>query len=163
MVSVDGLLDGHEVAVRARVEELREEAARVAAALSEAETALEHVAITRATLTAVLAGQVADCPIPSSGTSGSGGPATVPAWHPELGVDHLPVEYRRVFAAVAAVPGGVRAKALAIEFGLAPVPAKVEGMRSKLKRLVGRGWLAECAPGRFTVIPAAALGPVAGS
>ena len=56
MVSTDSLLDAHEVAVRARVEELRQEAERVAAALGEAELALEHVAITKATLAVVLAG-----------------------------------------------------------------------------------------------------------
>jgi hypothetical protein len=50
VVSVDGLLDAHEVSVRARLEALREQAARVAVELGEAELALEHVAITRATL-----------------------------------------------------------------------------------------------------------------
>lgn len=30
------------------------------------------------------------------------------------------------------------------------VPARVEALRPKAKRLVARGWLAEPAPGRFT-------------
>ena len=49
VVSVDGLLDAHEVAVRARVEELRER-------LADAERGLEHVLTTRQTLRSVLAG-----------------------------------------------------------------------------------------------------------
>lgn len=36
-------------------------------------------------------------------------------------------------------------------FGLDAVPAKVEALRSKAKRLVARGWLAERQPGRFTL------------
>ena len=56
MVCVDSLLDDHEAAVRATVDGLRQEAARVAVALGEAERALQHVSITRAMLAAVLAG-----------------------------------------------------------------------------------------------------------
>ena len=156
MVSVDVLLDGHEVAVRARVEELRERAARVAVELGEAELALEHVEITRATLTAVLAGQGAAVSQPSE-------PTTVPAWHLELGEAALPADYRRVWAAVAAEPDGVRAKELAVALGLELVPAKIERLRSKLKRLVGRGWLTERTPGLFAVLTAAGLGPDGGS
>ncbi|MDX3586713.1 hypothetical protein OG920_38075 [Streptomyces europaeiscabiei] len=35
--------------------------------------------------------------------------------------------------------------------GLDAVPAKVEALRSKAKRPVARGWLAERQPGRFTL------------
>ncbi len=35
--------------------------------------------------------------------------------------------------------------------GLDAVPAKVEALRSKAKRLVARGWLAEQQAGRFTL------------
>ncbi|MBS2965593.1 hypothetical protein KGA66_21260 [Actinocrinis puniceicyclus] len=52
----DGWLDALEVSVRARVEALREQAAWVAAELGGAELALEHVAITPATLALVAAG-----------------------------------------------------------------------------------------------------------
>ncbi|MFH9016739.1 hypothetical protein ACH4C6_36495 [Streptomyces sp. NPDC017943] len=40
---------------------------------------------------------------------------------------------------------------LAATLGLEPVPAKVEGARSKAKRLAARGWLAEERPGLFSV------------
>jgi hypothetical protein len=36
-------------------------------------------------------------------------------------------------------------------FGMDVVPARVEALRSKAKRLVARGWLAERQPGRFTL------------
>jgi hypothetical protein len=43
--------------------------------------------------------------------------------------------------------------------GLEPVPAKVEGVRSKAERLAARGWLVEAVPGRFS----GAAGPGGGS
>ncbi|GAO13011.1 hypothetical protein TPA0598_16_00150 [Streptomyces lydicamycinicus] len=41
---------------------------------------------------------------------------------------------------------------LAVALGLEPVPAKVEGVRSKAKRLAARRWLAEESPGMFSVV-----------
>ncbi len=41
-------------------------------------------------------------------------------------------------------------------FGLDAVPAKVQALRSKAKRLVARGWLADRQPGRFTLAQGAA-------
>jgi hypothetical protein len=49
-----------------------------------------------------------------------------------------------------------------VSFGLDAVPAKVEALRSKAKRLVARGWLAEPAPGRFMLAQGVA-GPGVGS
>lgn len=40
---------------------------------------------------------------------------------------------------------------MAASLGMDVVPARVEALRSKAKRLVARGWLAEPAPGRFTL------------
>ncbi|BBJ37770.1 hypothetical protein SSPO_004880 [Streptomyces antimycoticus] len=40
---------------------------------------------------------------------------------------------------------------MAALFVMEVVPARVEALRSKAKRLVARGWLAEDAPGRFTL------------
>lgn len=160
MVSVDGLLDAHEVSVRAKVGSLREQAARMAVELGEAELALEHVAITRATLALVAAGgpaagqdaQSADVPgraVPE--------PSLVPVWRADLTQAHLPAGYRELWRAVAGVPGPVRAQQLAAALGLEVTAAKVEGLRSKLKRLVARGWIAEPAPGAFAL---ASTGPV---
>lgn len=157
MVSVDSLLDCHEVAVRATVDQLRQEAARVAVALGEAEQALEHVSITRATLAAVLAGHGAvaapvqgiDVLARESARGGVGEPAQVPVWRADLTEAHLPVGYRRLWLLVCGAVGPVRAQELARGLGLEPTPGKAEGLRSKLKRLVARGWIAELAPGVF--------------
>jgi hypothetical protein len=43
-------------------------------------------------------------------------------------------------------PGGIAAAA-----GLSADKSKIEGLRSKLKRLVERGWLAEGGPGLFVL------------
>jgi hypothetical protein len=157
VVSVDSLLDSHEVAVRATVDELRQEAARVAVALGEAERALEHVTITRATLAAVLSGHGAvDDPVQGidllereSARGCVSEPTQVPAWRADLTGAHLPAGYRRLWLAVHGAAGPMRAQELAHGLGLEPTPGKVEGLRSKLKRLVARGWIAEPAPGVF--------------
>ncbi|MEU1466180.1 hypothetical protein ABZ467_37305 [Streptomyces sp. NPDC005727] len=64
---------------------------------------------------------------------------------------------------VLAAGSGTRGEAmdcrqLAAAVGLEPVPAKVEGGRSKAKRLAARGWLAEERPGLFSVPVARADG-----
>src|SRR6267142_4282119 len=102
VASTDSLLDAHEVAVRARVEELREEAARVASALGEAEVALEHVTITKATLALVVAGsgapvdagQDADIGVPQAGARR----VPVPEWTAGLDERVLPAGYRELWA-----------------------------------------------------------------
>ena len=166
MVSVDGLLDAHEVAVRSRLQALREQAARVAAQLAETELALEHVAVTRATLAAVLAGHGGTDPQTQGAdvTRGGGsGPARVPVRRADLTEDHLPGDYRRVWQALVAAPGPVRAQQLASLLGLPVTAAKVEGLRSKLKRLVARGWITEPTPGVFAPVPTGSVSPVVGS
>jgi hypothetical protein len=165
VVSVDGLLDAHEVVVRARLEALREQAARVAAQLGEAELALEHLAVTRVTLAAVLAGNAgADPQTQGTEVTGRGGPgpARVPTRRADLTEAHLPAEYRRVWQEIAGAPGPVRAQELAAVLGLAVTAAKVEGLRSKLKRLVARGWIAEPAPGAFALASTGSASPGVG-
>jgi len=51
---------------------------------------------------------------------------------------------------------------MAALFGTDVVPARVEGLRSKAKRLVARGWLAEPSPGQFTLAKGV-TGPGGGS
>ena len=152
MVSTDSLLDAHEVAVRARVEELREQAVRVAVELGEAELALEHVAITRATLAVVLAGggQHADgLDGNAAGQQAASKRAVVPSWSVGLDERALPAGYRGLWAVLVKAPDGVRCKAAATALGLEPVPKKVEGVRSKMRRMVRCGWAVEAAPGVF--------------
>lgn len=62
------------------------------------------------------------------------------------------MDYRRIVELVEAEPGageGISAKELAERLGLEAVPAKTEGVRSKAKRLVERGWLSASPAGRF--------------
>ena len=47
-------------------------------------------------------------------------------------------------------PGPVRAKQIVPRVGLATTAGRIGGTRSKLKRLVERGWLDDDEPGRFT-------------
>jgi hypothetical protein len=167
VVSVDGLLDAHEVSVRAKVESLREQAARVAAQLGGAELALEHVAITRATLAAVVAagGAVSVQGSETADVPGRAmpGPSLVPVWRADLTVAHLPAGYRELWRAVAGAPGPARAQQLAAALGLEVTAAKVEALRSKLKRLVARGWIAESAPGAFALASTGPAWPGGGS
>lgn len=58
--------------------------------------------------------------------------------------------------------GPLTCREMAAVFGMDVVPARVEALRSKAKRLVARGWLAEPAPGRFTLAGGVA-GPGGGS
>lgn len=150
MASTDSLLDAHEVAVRARVEELREQAARVAAELGEAELTLEHVAITKATLAAVLAGGGQDGD--AGGRRAASERAAVPSWSVGLDERALPASYRELWAVLGKAPDGVRCKAAAVALGLEPVSKKVEGVRSKMRRLVRRGWAVETVPGLFQAV-----------
>jgi hypothetical protein len=152
VASTDSLLDAHEVVVRARVDELRAEAARLATALDEAELALERVVITRVTLALVLTGAAGAEPGP--GSAADAAPAVeqrvaVPKRDAGLDERALPDGYRQLWTVLAAAPDGVRCKAAAVALGLEPVPKKVEGVRSKMRRLVRRGWATETTPGLF--------------
>lgn len=159
MVSLDAVLDAHEVAVRARVDGLREEAARVTAALGEAETALEHMEITRATLATALAGhrgkEVPRDPVVSMASSGNDGalpPTHVPVWRAGLGQDALPVGYRRLWQVLCVSARSVRLRELTEPLDLEATASKIEGLRSKLKRLKARGWVVEESAGWFRAI-----------
>jgi hypothetical protein len=156
VVSVDGLLDAHEVSVRAKVDALREQVARVSAELSAAELALEHVSITRATLALVVTGTgpvlaaTTQVQAPERTVDRGPGASLVPRWHADLTEAHLPAGYRRLWMLVRDAPTPPRARELAASLGLEDTAAKREGVRSKLKRLVARGWLRENTPGCFS-------------
>ncbi|WP_457034396.1 hypothetical protein [Kitasatospora sp. P5_F3] len=54
--------------------------------------------------------------------------------------------------------GAMDCRQLAAALDLEAVPAKVEGVRSKAKRLAGRGWLIEDRPGMFSAVAGRAGG-----
>ncbi|MFF3244265.1 hypothetical protein ACFYWY_11140 [Streptomyces sp. NPDC002870] len=178
MPSVVGLLEQHELAARCRVDGLREEADRIQAELAVAELEWQEWVIARRRVDAVLApdgGSTAgteDVPDPRD----AGGPSAprdsakpksqVPVWREGLARSVLSVDYQRILQALAdrlrLHQGPLTCQEMAAVFDMEVVPARVEALRSKAKRLVARGWLAESAPGRFTLAQGVA-GPGGGS
>jgi hypothetical protein len=183
MPSVVGLLEQRELGARRRVDGLREEADRIQAELAVAEREWKEWAIARSRVGEVLAspdetGQDharADRTEPAAGEQ-AGKTSQVPeaakpksqvaVWHEGLAWSALSADYHRILQALAdrarLGQGAVTCQEMAAGFGMDVVPARVEALRSKAKRLVARGWLAEVAPGRFTLAKGVA-GPVGGS
>jgi hypothetical protein len=173
MASLLERLETREAAARARVEGLRAEMDRLAGQLAAQQELLERLQITRQTVIEVLAGDdlgedglVADA-TPHGGVDGGVGaaPGATPASGtlagtglqvPVFGQDGdadgrtLPVAYRDVVEVLADAGMPLRAMQVCQALGLGGEPRHREGMRSKLKRLVRRGWLVEVAPGQFT-------------
>ncbi|WP_438319841.1 hypothetical protein ACSHWO_37605 (plasmid) [Streptomyces sp. HUAS TT3] len=153
MPSVVGLLEQHELAARRRVDGLREEADRIQAELAAAELEWQEWAIARRRVDTVL-------------TPGDGPKSQVPVWRPGLAWSALSADYQRILRTLAdrarLHQGSLTCQEMAAMFGMDVVPARVEALRSKAKRLVARGWLAEQQPGRFT-LAAGVTGPGDGS
>ncbi|MFI7642518.1 hypothetical protein [Nonomuraea sp. NPDC049400] len=63
----------------------------------------------------------------------------------------LPRAYRHAVEIMVDAGRALRARQIAVGMGLPDEAAKREGLRSKLKRLVERGWAREEGPGLFTV------------
>lgn len=135
MASVMGLSEARETAAQVRVEELRE----------EAEAVLERRAIARVELAEDLAGPGPEaCHSPESAPAVAEAPvagSAVPHWRVGLTTEVLAPDYQRPVGVLEAEAGGsgLRAREPAGRLGLEAVPAKIEGMWSKVKRLVERG------------------------
>ncbi|MFE4583042.1 hypothetical protein [Streptomyces chartreusis] len=87
------------------------------------------------------------------GGAGAGSPVgvrLVPQWTPELRVEVLPGSYRDIVEVLMDAVHPMRAHHICAALGLSTDKSKVEGFRSKLIRLVERGWLVEQGPGLFT-------------
>ncbi|MFI1286860.1 hypothetical protein ACH4U5_39990 [Streptomyces sp. NPDC020858] len=167
-----GLLEVREAVARERVEDLREEAARAAAALEVAEIELDRRVIAREELVEALAASAAE----TAAVTESGGeekavpvPAplpgtTVPTWREGLPTTVLALDYQRILGVLVGRPvrQPVRAKEIAVVLGLEPTPAKVEGVRSKARRLAERGWLVQEVSGMFSAGRKPAAGPSGG-
>jgi hypothetical protein len=181
MPSVVGLLEQRELAARRRVDELREEADRVEAELAVAERDWNEWVIARSRVGEVLGpvdetedhtrtGQVMTVEGQADGASSASRAAKpksqVPMWREGLAWSVLSIDYQRILQALAdrqrLHQGPLTCQEMAVLFGLDAVPTKVEALRSKAKRLVARGWLAERQPGRFT-LAARVAGPGGGS
>lgn len=156
MASVLGRLEERERAARKRVEELQAE-------LEAAQSEWDEWLIARRRVGEVwemgeTAGQEAvagkmpegnKARTPSAVKPG----ALVPVWREGLSVEVLAQEYQQVMGLLAEcrATGGqsLNCREITALLGLELVPAKTEGVRCKLKRLVARGWAHELAPGRF--------------
>ncbi|MFF8616467.1 hypothetical protein [Streptomyces sp. NPDC015350] len=123
-------LDLREDAARALADDLHAQTDGLQTRLREAETHLEHLAITRKT-TAVPADRL-------------------PACTPDL-PEHP--DYPRVLAAFHHATGSLRAKDICEALGHELLPKNVEGTRAKPKRLVELGILAEVDTGNFARKP----------
>nr|WP_239144499.1 hypothetical protein [Streptomyces sp. SID14515] len=108
-------------------------------------------------------GQVAET---SSASTAAKPKAQVPVWREGLDASALSANYQRILQALAdrhrLHQGPLTRQEMAVLFGLDAVPSKVEALRSKAKRLVAQGWLAERQPGRFTLAQSV-TGPGGGS
>ncbi|WP_112471290.1 hypothetical protein [Streptomyces triticisoli] len=161
-------LEAREAAARLRVEELKAEVAELSGKLELARERLERLRIARETVAEVLTEMTPEKPavLVDSDRSTAGEPVasvyagaerqvigvlTVPNWQPGMGAEVLPRVYRDIVEVVADAPEPVRAKQIVPRIGLPAETGKIEGTRSKLKRLVERGWLDEDVPGLFTL------------
>lgn len=168
MPSVVGLLEQHELAARRRVDGLREEADRIQAELAAAELEWQEWAIARRRVDTVLApddgaAEAEATPDPQDAAKPK---SQVPVWRQGLAWSALSADYQRILKTLVdrarLHQGPLTCQEMAAMFGMDVVPARVEALRSKAKRLVARGWLAEPDPGRFT-LAAGVSGPGDGS
>jgi hypothetical protein len=155
-------LQRREAAAREEAEELRGRIAQLTERLAGVEERLSRLVITRETVDEVLNGSGAevapatvmpDGAAPArSGHLSAVGVLAVPPWEAGLEASVLPEAYRDLLEVAQDAGRPLRAVQIAAAAGLSTDKAKVEGLRSKLKRLVERGWLAEEAgPGLFAL------------
>ncbi|MFI0242823.1 hypothetical protein [Streptomyces sp. NPDC016845] len=158
-------LEAREDAARVRVEELEGELALVSEQLGQAREGLERLRVTRETVAEVMAEMAVGADAEPEAETPEGGQVSspyagaerrvvgvlaVPKWQPGMDAKVLPRVYQDILEVVADAPGPVRAKQIVPRIGLPAQVGKIEGTRSKLKRLVERGWLDEDEPGLFT-------------
>jgi hypothetical protein len=167
MPSVVGLLEQQELVARRRVDGLREEADRIQAELVAAEQEWQEWVIARRRVDAVLApgGDSAagteavpdpqDTDAQSATRDAAKQKSQVPVWRDGLAWSALSLDYQRILQTLAdrhrLHQGPLTCQEMAAAFGMDVVPARVEALRCKAKRMVARGWLSEPAPGRFTL------------
>ncbi|WAX80194.1 hypothetical protein [Streptomyces sp. KMM 9044] len=162
MSSVRGLLEERERVARVAVEELQAEADRILAALGEAEMVLERRVIAREELSEALAVPEEVGDVPASDVPGQRPPpvgkapvdrSRVPERREGMTAVSLSSEYRKIVELLEAEPGlgveGMQAKEMTARLGLELTAAKIEGVRSRAKRLAERDWAERTPEGRF--------------
>jgi len=134
--------------LRSRIEELSEELARAEEQASRLAIAGEEVA--RVLEEEAPAGQDSR-PAGEPGPASPVGAVTVPPWQEGSEASVLPQSYQDLLEVAADAGRPLRAAEFAAAAGLATGKAKVEGVRSKLKLLAARGWLAGVPGGLFSL------------
>jgi hypothetical protein len=148
-----------EAAARAEADRLRSRIEELSGDLARAEEQPSRLAIAREEVTRVLEEPaVAEPPAGHDGSpTGKPGPAspigavTVPPWQEGLSASVLPQSYRDLLEVAADAGRPLRAGEFAAAAGLGTGKARVEGLRSKLRLLAARGWLAGAPGGLFTL------------
>jgi hypothetical protein len=151
-------LKRQEEAARAEADRLRARIEELTGALARAEEQVTRLVITREEVTRVLAEPSAAEPAgPSGAPAGEPRPAspigavTVPPWREGTEASVLPRAYQDLLEVAADAGRPLRAGEFAAAAGLSTAKAKVEGLRSKLRLLAERGWLAPAPGGLFTL------------
>lgn len=145
-------LEARRAEVLGQAERLREQIAGLSQELSRAEERLSRLQIARETVEEVLAAPSSSVPGTDATDGGAGGVAVaLVKAEAELDVTVMSPEYREIIALFATSGAAMRCKEVCQHLGLGTEPRHVEGMRSKLKRLVERGILAEPSSGLFKV------------
>ena len=151
-------LKRREAAARAEADRLRTRIEELSEDLARAEEQVSRLVIAREEVTRVLAEPAAEPPAGQNGSpAGKAGPAspigavTVPPRQEGLEASVLPQSYQDLLEVAADAGRPLRAGEFAAAAGLGTGKAKVEGLRSKLRLLAERGWLAPADGGLFTL------------
>jgi hypothetical protein len=151
-------LKRREAAARAEADRLRTRIEELSGDLARAEEQVSRLAITREEVMRVLEEPpAAGTARHDGGPGGKPGPAspigavTVLPWREGAEASVLPRSYQDLLEVAADAGRPLRAAEFAAATGLSTDKAKVEGLRSKLKLLAARGWLAGVPGGLFTL------------
>jgi hypothetical protein len=151
-------LKRREAAARAEADRLRDRIEELSGDLARAEEQISRLAITREEVMRVLEEPPAADPARQDGGPGGKprpaspiGAVTVPPWQEGTEASVLPQSYQDLVEVAEDAGRPLRAAEFAVATGLATGKAKVEGLRSKLKLLAARGWLAGVPGGLFTL------------
>jgi len=152
-------LKRREAAARAEADRLRARIEELSGDLARAEEQVSRLAIAREEVMRVLEEPppAADAARQDGGPGGKPGPAsrigavTVLPWQEGTGASVLPQAYQDLVEVAADAGRPLRAGEFAAATGQSTGKAKVEGLRSKLKLLAARGWLAGEPGGLFTL------------
>jgi hypothetical protein len=152
-------LKRREEAARAEADGLRARIGELSGDLARAEERVSRLVITREEVMRVLERPpAADAAGQDGGPGGAPGAAspigavTVPPWREGAGASVLPQAYQDLVEVAADAGRPLRAGEFAAATGQSAEKAKVEGVRSKLKLLAARGWLAGV-PGGLLALP----------